>query len=85
MMPPRRGAGALARSKAKRCLLTAAFAILAIAASGCLPLMVGSLGYEGYEYEKTGSLPGMPKMPGSDPSPSATSQPTPAGSDHDIE
>jgi len=22
--------------------------------------MLGSLGYEGYEYEKTGKLPGMP-------------------------
>src|SRR5208282_4797534 len=34
MMPPRREAGALARSEAKEYLLAAAFAILAIAASG---------------------------------------------------
>ena len=35
-------------------------AALAMGAAGCLPLMVGSLGYEGYEYHKTGTLPGMP-------------------------
>ena len=62
-------------------------AILAIAASGCLPLMIGSVGYEGYEYEKTGSLPGWPVMPSADPSPSTASQPKPppASSDHDVE
>ena len=62
-------------------------AVLAIAASGCLPLMIGSVGYEGYEYEKTGSLPGWPVMPSADPSPSAASQPKPppASSDHDVE
>ena len=35
-------------------------AALALSAAGCLPLMLGSLGYEGYEYHKTGTLPGMP-------------------------
>ncbi len=71
----------------KKALAVTALAILAIAASGCLPLMVGSLGYEGYEYEKTGSLPGWPVMPSADPSPSVQTQPQPtrASSDHDIE
>jgi len=39
-------------------------ALLAVGLSGCPALMLGSmlgsLGYEGYEYEKTGKLPGMP-------------------------
>ena len=71
----------------KKSLVRAALAILAVAASGCLPLMVGSLGYEGYEYEKTGSLPGFPTMPSANPSPPARPQPkpAPASSDHDIE
>ena len=32
--------------------------------SGCLPMMIGSagyVGYEAYEYHKTGTLPGMPQ------------------------
>jgi hypothetical protein len=35
-------------------------AAVALGAAGCLPMMIGSLGYEGYEYHKTGTLPGMP-------------------------
>jgi hypothetical protein len=81
MMPRHQREGLRARA------IVVVLAILAIAASGCLPLMVGSLGYEGYEYEKTGSLPGFPKMPSGDPSPSAQAQPlpSPAESNHDIE
>ena len=30
--------------------------------SGCLPMMIGSVGYEAYEYHKTGTLPGMPQQ-----------------------
>ena len=43
-------------------LAVAMLAALALGAAGCfsLPLMLGSLGYEGYEYHKTGTLPGMP-------------------------
>ena len=39
------------------------FVALAVGLSGCPALMVGSLvslGYEGYEYLKTGTLPGVP-------------------------
>jgi hypothetical protein len=46
-------------------------AALALSAAGCLPLMVGSLGYEGYEYHKTGTLPGMPPSQSSSASSSA--------------
>jgi hypothetical protein len=41
-------------------LALAMLAALALGVAGRLPLMVGSLGYEGYEYHKTGTLPGMP-------------------------
>ena len=49
-------------------------AALALSASGCLPLMVGSLGYEGYEYHKTGTLPGMPPSQSSSSSSSSTAK-----------
>jgi hypothetical protein len=41
-------------------LAVAVLAALAPGGEGCfsLPLMVGSLGYEGYEYEKTGTFAG---------------------------
>ena len=59
-----------------------ALVILVSLATGCLPMMlgsmVGSLGYEGYEYEKTGSLPGFPKMP-----PSSTRPPQEASTPSD--
>jgi hypothetical protein len=35
-------------------------AAMTISCSGCLVLAIPSLGYEGYEYEKTGSIPGVP-------------------------
>ena len=41
-------------------LVVGMLAVLALAAAGCPLLMVGSLGYQGYEYHKTGKLPGMP-------------------------
>jgi len=49
----------------RRCVPVVAFALLALSLSGCEVLMLaslGSLGYEGYEYEKTGQLPGMPSQ-----------------------
>jgi|SRR6516164_6656799 len=45
-------------------VLTAAV-IAAMIGSGCLPMIigsVGSVGYEAYEYHKTGTLPGMPQQ-----------------------
>jgi hypothetical protein len=41
--------------------------------SGCLLLAIPSLGYEGYEYEKTGSIPGVPSS-GSSSSPNQNSK-----------
>lgn len=55
---------------ARKRLLAAIALILATLAAGCLPLMIGSLGYQAYEYEKTGTIPGMPQMP-HDPPPQA--------------
>jgi hypothetical protein len=49
----------------RRCVLVVTLALLATSLSGCEVLMLaslGSLGYEGYEYEKTGQLPGMPSQ-----------------------
>jgi len=42
-------------------VLTAAV-IAATIGSGCLPMMIGSAGYEAYEYHKTGTLSGMPQQ-----------------------
>jgi hypothetical protein len=45
-------------------VLTAAV-IAAMIGSGCLPMIIGSVGsagYEAYEYHKTGTLPGMPQQ-----------------------
>ena len=58
-------------------LAVAMLAALALGAAGCfsLPLMLGSLGYEGYEYHKTGTLPGMPPSQSSSSSSSSTAQP----------
>jgi hypothetical protein len=40
--------------------------------------MLGSFGYEGYDYEQTGYLPGMPTQ---DATQNPTSQPSQAGGD----
>jgi hypothetical protein len=45
--------------------------VMTISCSGCLLLAIPSLGYEGYEYEKTGSIPGVPS---STTSPSSENQ-----------
>jgi hypothetical protein len=48
----------------KKFLLLSVVGISALVNWGCLPLMIGgavaSVGYEGYKYEKTGNLPGVP-------------------------
>jgi len=44
----------------KKCLLLSALVLLPVTTCGCLPLMVGSLGYQAYKYEKTGEIPGVP-------------------------
>ena len=44
----------------KKSLLLAALVLLPLTTCGCLPVMIGSLGYEAYKYEKTGEIPGVP-------------------------
>jgi hypothetical protein len=53
--------------------------------SGCVWLAIPGLAYSGYEYEKTGKLPGMPSIPqaSSGSHPQASAQATP--SDNSIE
>jgi hypothetical protein len=53
----------------RKWLMLGAIAVLAIAVAGCPLLLIPSLGYEGYEYHKTGRLPGMPQQPKSSPTP----------------
>jgi hypothetical protein len=48
-----------------------AMVLLALEAAGCPILLIPSLGYEGYEYHKTGTLPGMPPRPHGSPTPAA--------------
>ncbi|MGH8013621.1 MAG: hypothetical protein ACREQ4_14085 [Candidatus Binataceae bacterium] len=43
-------------------LIIVMLAMLLLGLTGCPALMLGSLGYEGYKYEKTGTLPGMPSQ-----------------------
>jgi hypothetical protein len=62
----------------RRWLVLVTLAVLVVGLSGCPALMLGSLGYEGYAYEKTGHLPGMPTQ---DATENPTSQPSPAGDD----
>ncbi len=58
----------------RRALFLGFLLILALLASGCLPLMAGSLGYEAYQYHKTGTLPGMPQQTQGSPSAEASPQ-----------
>jgi hypothetical protein len=46
----------------RKWLAMAILALFAVALTGCAALMVGSLAYVGYEYAKTGTLPGMPSQ-----------------------
>ncbi len=75
----------LRKTCSPRWLGVVALAVLALGLSGCPALMLGSLGYEGYEYEKTGQLPGMPPQgvtqePDAQPSPIDV-QPSPTTDD----
>ncbi|MGA8057702.1 MAG: hypothetical protein WB999_05630 [Candidatus Binataceae bacterium] len=60
----------------RKWLAVGGLAILALGIAGCPALMVistvGSLGYAGYEYETTGTVPGMPSQsqPNAKPTPS---------------
>jgi hypothetical protein len=55
----------------RKCLMIGAMVLLALEAAGCPILLIPSLGYEGYEYHKTGTLPGMPPRPHGSPTPAA--------------
>jgi hypothetical protein len=44
----------------RKSLLLSALVLLPVTTCGCLPLMIGSLGYQAYKYEKTGEIPGVP-------------------------
>ncbi len=43
-----------------------ALALLGLGLSGCPALMIPGLAYQGYQYEKTGSLPGVPSSSSSE-------------------
>jgi|GEM_PF-2130709 len=52
-----------ARALPIRAIAVAALALAALGLSGCPALMIPGLAYSGYQYEKTGKLPGMPQTP----------------------
>jgi hypothetical protein len=51
--------------------------------NGCIWLAIPGLAYTGYQYEKTGKLPGMPSTSQASSHPQASAQATP--SDNSIE
>jgi hypothetical protein len=55
----------------RKCLMIGAMVILTLATAGCPMLLIPSLGYEAYQYHKTGTLPGMPQQPQGSPTPRA--------------
>jgi len=65
----------------RKCIAIAVLSVLALATGGCPLLMVGSLGYEGYQYEKTGTLPGMPQQGSSGGNSTPASRSTPSAQD----
>jgi hypothetical protein len=67
-----RNAAAVEIAMPKKVVAIAVLALAAMCAGGCPLLMVGSLGYEGYKYEKTGKLPGMPDQSSSSSSSSSS-------------
>ncbi len=62
-----------------------ALALVGLSASGCPALMVPGLAYQGYQYEKTGSLPGMPESSSPNASGAKKASPTPTPSPDEIE
>ncbi len=58
-----------------------ALVLAGLGLSGCPALMIPGLAYSGYQYEKTGKLPGMPSSSGPAGSQqAASSQATPSNS-----
>ena len=67
----------------KKLLAIGALTIMAFGIAGCPVLMLGSLGYTGYEYEKTGTLPGMPSKSQSPKNDKSDLRPTPSPNDQE--
>lgn len=63
-----------------RILILAAIALVGLGLSGCPMLMIPGLAYSGYQYEKTGKVPGMPSTGSSSDKDKASSQATPSNS-----
>ncbi|MBV8135704.1 MAG: hypothetical protein JO121_08735 [Deltaproteobacteria bacterium] len=68
-----------------RVLVLAGILVAGLGLSGCIWLAIPGLAYTGYQYEKTGKLPGMPStsQASSGGQPQASAQATPA--DNNIE
>jgi hypothetical protein len=68
-----------------RVLAVMGLLVAGLGLSGCIWLAIPGLAYSGYQYEKTGKLPGMPStsQASSGNHPQASAQATP--SDNDIE
>jgi hypothetical protein len=62
-----------------------ALALLALGAAGCPALMVPRLAYQGYQYEKTGSLPGVPSSSQSETKSAKKVSPAPTPAPDEIE
>ena len=63
-----------------RVLVVMGLLVAGLGLSGCIWLAIPGLAYTGYQYEKTGKLPGMPSTSpassGSHPQPSAQATPS---------
>lgn len=57
-----------------------AITLAGLGLSGCPMLMIPGLAYSGYQYEKTGKLPGMPSSGSSSDKDKASAQATPSDS-----
>ena len=65
-----------------RVLVLMGMLVAGLGLSGCIWLAIPGLAYSGYQYEKTGKLPGMPStsQASSGGQPQASAQPTPSDS-----
>ena len=59
-----------------RLLVLMGMLVAALGLSGCIWLAIPGLAYSGYQYEKTGKLPGMPSTSGGQPQASAQATPS---------